>query len=132
MLNIIQSIYYLIGKYIKPILVHIFGAKENDFQTLGNVCDNMCNDPTLYFRKISKHELTFDFTKGIAIRSTRKPLILGVEDGYKSDDSGKHRFLGETQDWILQNTAFQALQCFKVKEKFLNVHFLKDIRVNFA
>ena len=80
----------------------------------------MNNDPTLYFRKISKHELTLDLTKGTAIRSTRKPLILGIEDGYKSDDSGKHRFLGETKDWTFQNTVFQALQGFKVKNIFLN------------
>ena len=57
-----------------------------------------------------------DINKGIAFRTNRKPLILGINDGYKSKDSEKHRFLGETQDWTLQNTAFQALQSFKVTE----------------
>ena len=104
---------------MKEILKNIWHAKEEDFPPLQDVCDNMNNDPFLHYRKGSKYELIFNLDLKNAYRATRKPFILDVKDGYKRDDSGIHRFFGETQDWTLQNTAFQALQSFKVKIVYL-------------
>ena len=103
------------GEQLKEILKNIWHAKEEDFPPLQDVCDNMNNDPFLHYRKGSKYELIFNLNLKNAYRAKRKPFILDVKDGYKRDDSGIHRFFGETQDWTLQNTAFQALQSFKVK-----------------
>jgi len=104
---------FIEGEKLKEILKNLWRAKEEDFPPLQDVCDNMNNDPFLHYRKGSKYELIFNLDLKNAYRATRKPFILDVKDGYKRDDSGIHRFFGETQDWTLQNTAFQALQSFK-------------------
>ena len=114
--NVLGIWNYFTGAELKPMLINIFNAKEKDFQPMENVCDNMNNDPFLYYRKGSKYELLFNFTMKNATRATRKPFILKIEDGYKRFDSGCHRFFGETQNWTLHNTAFQALQRFKVRQ----------------
>ena len=110
-----KNVLIFTGEKLKEILKNLWRAKEEDFPPLQDVCDNMNNDPFLHYRKGSKYELIFNLDLKNAYRATRKPFILDVKDGYKRDDSGIHRFFGETQDWTLQNTAFQALQSFKVK-----------------
>jgi len=104
---------FIEGEQLKEILKNLWHAKEEDFPPLQDVCDNMPNDPFLHFRKVSNYDLIFNLELKNAYRATRKPYILDVKDGYIRDDSGIHRFFGETQDWTLQNTAFQALQSFK-------------------
>jgi len=104
---------FIEGSELRPILKHVFGAKEEDFEELEHVCDNMNHDPHLPFRKSSTYRLLFDMKLGVARRGTRVPFVLGAEDGFKRDDTGVHRFFGEVQDWVLQNSAFQALQRFK-------------------
>ena len=119
------NVFIFIGEKLKEILKNLWRAKEEDFSPMQDVCDNMNNDPFLHYRKGSKYELIFNLDLKNAYRATRKPFILDVKDGYKRDDSGIHRFFGETQDWTLQNTAFQALQSFKVKKVYLEyVHLV--------
>ena len=48
-----------------------------------------------------------------ARRLVREPFILYPKDGFVRFDSGKLRSYGETQDWVMQNAAFQALLKFK-------------------
>ena len=60
---------------------------------------------------ISIFEINFTFI--LAHRLVREPFILFPKEGFVRFDSGKLRFYGETQDWVMQNSAFQALIKFK-------------------
>jgi len=102
------------GSDMRSLLTHVFGAKEGDFAELENICDNQNHDPKLKFRKIASWRLSMDLAKGIAWRVERTPWVLTKADGFvRGGEGGTYRFFGEAQDWIMQNTAWQALIRFK-------------------
>lgn len=104
---------FIPGQEMTELLKYVFGAKDEDFEELRNVCDNMNQDPHLKFRKSSMYRLGFDLKRGTARRLQREPFILTEDDGFKRHDSGMCRFFGEPQAWIFENSAFQALMRFK-------------------
>jgi len=95
------------------ILKHVFGATDEDIEELRHVCDNMNQDPHLKFRKTSMYRLGLDLNLGTARRLRREPFVLTEADGFKRHDSGLHRFFGEPQAWVFENSAFRALMQFK-------------------
>ena len=101
------------GNEMSSILKNLFGATEEDLVALENSCDNMNHDPALKFRKMANCRLGLDLVDGTARRLERSPHILTANEGFKRHDSGKYRFFGEVQDWVVQNTAFQAIIKFK-------------------
>ena len=101
------------GSEMKQLLIHLFGANEQDFETLENACDNMNHDPALAFRKVAYARLGLDLEDGTARRLERAPYVLSAKEGFKRHDSGMYRFFGDVQDWVVQNTAFQAIVKFK-------------------
>merc|ERR1712038_247923 len=105
------------------ILKHVFGADNQALLDLENACDNMTNDPFLRFRKNHGMRLEMDLDKETARRLTRQPWILRESDEFKREDAGHHRYFGEVQDWVAQNSAFQALKAF---ESFM-ISGLRDV-----
>ena len=79
------------GQDMKQILVHLFGAKVQDFDQLENACDNMNHDPALKFRKVANCRLGLDLYDGTARRLERAPYVLGFNEGFKRHDSGQYR-----------------------------------------
>ena len=51
-----------------------------------------------------------NFESGIAERLAREALILDAQDGIvKPEFAGIHRFFGEIQDHVMQNSAMQVI-----------------------
>ena len=80
------------GNDMKQILIHLFGAKEHDFDDLANACDNMNHDPALKYRKVANCRLGLDMVQGVARRLERAPYVLGFNEGFKRHDSGQYRY----------------------------------------
>ena len=80
------------GSDMKETLVHLFGAREQDFDQLENACDNMNHDPALKFRKVANCRLGLDLYHGTASRLERAPYVLGFNEGFKRHDSGQYRY----------------------------------------
>lgn len=93
--------------------LRMLGARDSCLTELRDVCDNMNPDPHLPFRTTSMFRMGFGRADHTARRLTREPFVLTEADGFKRKDSGAWRFFGEAQDWVMHNTAYQALLQFK-------------------
>jgi hypothetical protein len=102
------------GSETIQILKHVFGANEEDLNDLENASDNMNHDAHFAYKKRSMNRLSLDMKSGIAHRLTHTAYVLSDDDGLvKEGLTGVHRFYGETQDWVMQNSAFQGLISLK-------------------
>ena len=101
------------GEQVRMVLQHVFDATEEDLYALENAHDNLNHDPNMDVRKIATYRLGLDFESGVAERLAREALILDVQDGIdRAGFSGVHRFFGEVQDWVMQNSAMQVKNIF--------------------
>ena len=96
------------GHQTQQVLRHVFNASDEDFEAFENASDNMNHDPIFAFRKRNMYRLTLDLNLGTARRLSRVPYVLSETDGLVSHMTGMHRFYGETQDWVMQNSVFQV------------------------
>lgn len=55
---------------------------------------------------------------GTIRRLSREAYKLAEKDGFKTGTSGKSRFFGEVQDWVIKNSAFEGLM--KLQVFFMN------------
>ena len=100
---------HLKGEYVRNILKHVFDATDTDLDELEHSHDNLNHDPNMDVRKIATYRLGLNFESGIAQRLAREALILDAQDGIvKPEFAGIHRFFGEIQDWVMQNSAMQV------------------------
>ena len=76
-----QKYIFMKSEEVKEILIHVFNAKEEDFNEFSDANDNMNQDPTMDCRKHSSYRLGLDFNSGIAQRLVREPLIIEAKDG---------------------------------------------------
>lgn len=103
------------GEQVRMVLQHVFDATEEDLYALENAHDNLNHDPNMDVRKIATYRLGLDFESGVAERLAREALILDVQDGIdRPGFSGVHRFFGEVQDWVMQNSAMQVKDPFQL------------------
>jgi len=108
-----QKYVWLDGSETRAILKHVFRAREDDLDAFEHASDNMNHDPYLAFKKRNMYRLAMDLEQGTARRLTRVPYVLSEDDGLVNETSNMHRFFGETQDWVMHNTAFQGLTALK-------------------
>ena len=101
------------GKDMRQLLLHLFGATEDDLNALEHAAENMNNDPALKFRKNANVRLGLDLNYGTARSLERSPYVLTAKEGFKRHDAGSYRFFGDVQDWVVENTAFKAIVKFK-------------------
>ncbi|TLD19127.1 hypothetical protein PspLS_09780 [Pyricularia sp. CBS 133598] len=94
-------------------LLRALGARDEDFEALKLVSDNLYNDPTLPFRRSRNGRFCFDFGTSTVRRLEFQPFALSLEEDFKRHDSGQVRIFDEVQDELQLNTAFQALMVFK-------------------
>ena len=103
---------FIEGEKMYQILHHVFGAKLEDFETFKDACNNNFYDPYMPFRTMGLMRMGLDLKMGTATRLERQPYILTEKEGFKRVDAGKLRFFGEPEDWIMENTVFQAIVKF--------------------
>ncbi|KAI6258695.1 hypothetical protein MCOR27_006007 [Pyricularia oryzae] len=94
-------------------LLRALGVRDEDFEALKLVSDNLYNDPTLPFRRSRNGRFCFDFGTSTVRRLEFQPFALSLEEDFKRHDSGQVRIFDEVQDELQLNTAFQALMVFK-------------------
>lgn len=100
-------------------MMRLFGATGAGLAELRGVCSNLNPDPYLPFRETALYRLVLDFTKRTAHRAVREPFVLTPQDGFNPQrkavrpDTGVNRFFGEPQQWMLENSALQALVRWK-------------------
>jgi len=84
-------------------LEHINLGFEEIMGTKAPMLNGPSNDPLLSIL------VGMDLKNGVGRRLTREPYILSAAEGLVGKNTGKHRFFGEVQDWVIKNSAFQGL-----------------------
>ena len=114
------------GEQVRMVLQNVFDATEEDLDALEHANDNLNHDPNMVVRKMANYRLGLNFESGVAERLAREALILDVQDGIvRPGFSGVHRFFGEVQDWVMQNSAMQVNN-FLLLIRSSNKSFLKQ------
>jgi hypothetical protein len=120
----IASIMEIRRKYIEDRLVFVegekmvsllkaLGVRDQDFELIKRVSDNLGKDPTLPFRRSKNGRFCFDFGTNSVRRLEFQPFALSAEEDFKRYDSGQTRTFDEVDNDLQLNTVFQALLIFK-------------------
>ncbi|KAL0936937.1 uncharacterized protein CTRU02_209153 [Colletotrichum truncatum] len=120
----ISAIMQLRDKYIEDRVLFVpgremarllkqLGARDEDFEALQNVSDNLVGDPTLPYRKTRNGRFCLDFDAGTLRRLEFQPFILSKAEDFSRYDSDKVRHFDEVEDELQLNSVFQALMIFK-------------------
>lgn len=89
------------------------GAKDEDFERLKLVSDQLESDPTLPFRKSRNGRFCLDPRARRGYRLESQPFVLSAEEDFVRHDSDTLRRFDEVQDDLQLNTALQAMLAFK-------------------